>query len=158
MLAPLIVCLGVAWMALVLSAPFLPAVPAALTYAAASFICHQLPERSFHSGTVQLPVCARCLGIYAGFAIGGLVAVCRRRRMRPQRARIVVAAGAVPTLVTVAAEWIGLWPTSNGVRFVAGLPLGAAIAFVVIGVLATLHCDECVRRPPITPHRPPSLI
>ena len=156
MLAPLIVCLGVAWMALVLSAPFLPALPAALTYAAASFICHQLPDRSFHSGTVQLPVCARCLGIYAGFAIGGLVAVGRRWRMGPQRARMVAAAGAVPTLVTVAAEWVGVWATSNGMRFVAGLPLGAAIAFVVIGVLATLHYDECAPRRPIGHGQPPA--
>ena len=158
MLAPLFVCLGVAWMALLLSAPFLPTVPSALTYVATSFICHQLPERSFHVGAVQLPVCARCLGIYAGLAVGGLVAVVRRRRMGPDRARIVAAVGAVPTLITVAAEWIGVWQTSNGVRFLAGLPLGAAIACVVIGVLATLHYDECVRRPPITPHRPPSLI
>ena len=37
-------------------------------YAIGSLICHQLPERSFHLWGAQLPVCARCTGIYAGAA------------------------------------------------------------------------------------------
>ena len=58
----------VAWVALLVAAPLLPAAPAALIYVLGSRICHQISERSFHVDGAQLPVCARCLGIYAGFA------------------------------------------------------------------------------------------
>jgi hypothetical protein len=37
-----------------------------LIYAAGSMICHQRPERSFHLFGVQMAVCARCVGAYAG--------------------------------------------------------------------------------------------
>ncbi|MBU6997442.1 MAG: DUF2085 domain-containing protein [Theionarchaea archaeon] len=37
-------------------------------------VCHQLPQRSFHIAGHQLPVCARCTGIYLGALIGSSVA------------------------------------------------------------------------------------
>ncbi len=51
-------------------------------YAIGSLICHQRPERSFHLAGVQLPVCARCLGVYAGVALTSLIAVIRVARSR----------------------------------------------------------------------------
>ena len=69
MLAPAIALLAFAWLALLLASPFGPIPLAALTYGIGGFICHQMPERSFHLGGLQIPVCARCLGIYAGFAL-----------------------------------------------------------------------------------------
>jgi uncharacterized membrane protein len=35
-------------------------------------VCHRIPERSFHIGGYQLPLCARCSGMYLG-AVTGLV-------------------------------------------------------------------------------------
>lgn len=35
------------------------------------FRCHQLSDRSFHICGVQLPLCARCTGIFLGFFIIG---------------------------------------------------------------------------------------
>src|SRR5262249_31783801 len=35
-------------------------------YAMASMLCHQRPERSFYLWGSQMPVCARCAGIYIG--------------------------------------------------------------------------------------------
>jgi len=35
-------------------------------------VCHRIPERSFHIGSYQLPLCARCSGMYLG-ALTGLV-------------------------------------------------------------------------------------
>src|SRR5580658_9209119 len=46
---------------------------ALLVYAAGSVICHQRPERSFHLLGAQMPVCARCAGIYAGGAVAAIV-------------------------------------------------------------------------------------
>jgi uncharacterized membrane protein len=33
-------------------------------------VCHRIAERSFHIGSVQLPLCARCTGMYLGAVIG----------------------------------------------------------------------------------------
>jgi uncharacterized membrane protein len=41
-------------------------------YGLGSLICHQLPERSYHLWAAQMPVCARCAGIYFGAACGAL--------------------------------------------------------------------------------------
>jgi uncharacterized membrane protein len=35
-------------------------------------VCHRIPERSFHIGDYQLPLCARCSGMYLG-AMAGLI-------------------------------------------------------------------------------------
>jgi len=44
-------------------------------------ICHQIPERSFHPGGHQLPLCARCTGIYmVALAAFGLMFAWGRRR------------------------------------------------------------------------------
>ena len=175
MVAPLIVIVALGWVALLVTAPFLPAAPAALTYVLGSQICHQISERSFHVDGAQLPVCARCLGIYAGFAGGAMFGTLRRfvrgadsQTLRhtgrsPSRgestlARAVVAVGAVPTVVTLLAEWAGVWQPSNLTRALAGGPLGAAAGFVVVAALATVHYDECAPRPPISHDRPPSHI
>ncbi|HKZ43438.1 MAG TPA: DUF2085 domain-containing protein [Anaerolineales bacterium] len=44
-------------------------------------VCHRIPERSFHIGNYQLPLCARCSGMYLG-AITGLIfqAIYSKRR------------------------------------------------------------------------------
>jgi uncharacterized membrane protein len=159
---------AVGWVALLIAAPVLPAPLAAVLYAGGSFICHQRPERSFYVGEFQLPVCARCLGIYAGAAFAALAVSATLSRVVPKSyldhtrrpsttwgwPLLVTAVGAVPTAVTLVLEWAGLWATSNVVRAVAGAPLGAAVACVVVRAVATLHYDECAPRRP-TASSPP---
>ena len=50
------------------------------TYLLGGLICHQRPERSFHPEGVQMPVCARCFGLYLGGGLGVLAALGFRRR------------------------------------------------------------------------------
>jgi uncharacterized membrane protein len=127
----LVAALAIGWLALLIAAPGLPAMLATACYAAGAFICHQRPERSFHLDGAQLPVCARCLGIYAGAAGGSLVAhvpgLVLRLRPRP-----LLIAGLVPTLVTLAVEWTGLGDPGNVVRGAAGVPIGLAAAVVLV--------------------------
>jgi len=127
---PLLVLATIAWVGLLLAAPAASlGVPlSAATYAFGSLICHQQPGRSFHLDAAQLPVCARCFGLYVG-AIAGAVAAVKPTTRRTLR--LLVLAAAVPTAVTWTAEAVGLWLPSNTTRFVAALPLGAAVAVTV---------------------------
>jgi len=113
-------------------------------YGIGALVCHQRPERSFHLWHAQLPVCARCAGIYVGAAVVAMAVAGRairgaaiQRASTPglrerERVRAVVAACALPTVATLLFEWTtGITP-SNALRFAAGLPLGAVVSWLVL--------------------------
>ena len=108
----------------------------ALLYIAGSFVCHQLPDRSFHVSGIQLPVCARCTGLYLGAAAGMLaLLVTPALTFSFSRARVMLLATAVPTVITLATAWLGLWDPGNVVRATLALPLGFAVGAIVTAVL-----------------------
>ena len=142
--------LAAAWLLLLITAPFLTTPAAGVLYAAGALICHQLPDRSFHVQGIQLPVCARCFGLYGGAAVGSAVGVAGFARRwlagRPLLWRqstkwAATGVAAIPTLATFALEWGFGWPFSNAVRAIAALPLGFAVALVVVSALATVHYE-----------------
>ena len=92
-------------------------------------MCHQRPERSFHAGSAQWPVCARCAGLYLSAPIGAIAALLMRKRVRLWWVALAV----VPTALTWLLETAGLAPIGNLARFVAALPLGAAVAMLATG-------------------------
>jgi uncharacterized membrane protein len=148
------------WLALLILAPVLPTPAAAALYAVGSQICHQRPERSFHLFAAQLPVCARCLGIYAGAALGSTVVLGSRWRSRVTTlsSRMLLVCGSIPTALTLVAEWTRAWGGSNAARAIAGVPLGVVVALVVAQGVATLHYGGCAPRRPIASNRPPTPI
>ncbi len=106
-------------------------------YFAASRVCHQRPERSFHWHDIGWPVCGRCSGLYLGGAAGAVAAAWSlRRRRRATRVLTWLAAAAVPTAITIALEWTALAPVTNAARGLAALPLGALVAFVIVRTAA----------------------
>lgn len=135
----------VAWVAVLLGAPYLSQASGGavgLVYVVGGLICHQAPDRSFHVAGAQLPVCARCLGLYLGGAAGAVLwMVGPWRRWRPLRREVAVmllATAAVPTAVTVAGALAGLGDPSNAWRAVLALPLGLAGGGIVAAA-ATSH-------------------
>jgi uncharacterized membrane protein len=138
------------WAALLVVAPFLASRPhastfgAALTlavYAVGSGLCHQLPERSFHVWAAQMPVCARCAGIYFGAAMTAVLGAGARgfqpsdnrspKALVLQKSRLIVALAALPSAATLVFEWSTGHTPANWIRFAAGLPLGVAVAWLV---------------------------
>jgi uncharacterized membrane protein len=113
---------------------------ALIAYAIGALVCHQRPERSFHLLGAQLPVCARCTGVYAGAALTAIYAVLSRggsegRRpaggIAPSVARRLLIVGLAPTAVTVLLEWITGHMPAQAIRAWSGVPLGAAVAWIV---------------------------
>jgi len=99
-------------------------------YAVGHVVCHQLPARSFHLWGAALPVCARCTGIYVGAAAtAGVMALLRRRWSAAPR--LVLLAALVPTAATLVFEWTTGTMPANWIRALAGLPLGAAVAWAI---------------------------
>ena len=138
---------AVTWFALVVLAPGLPPLLAAVVYAAGSLVCHQLPDRSFHWHDAQLAVCARCTGLYLGAcSTVGLAALppSTYARWTASRAQVgwLLALAALPTILTVVAEWAGLWSPSSIVRAGTGVALGVAGALVVATAFTALNYSD----------------
>jgi uncharacterized membrane protein len=95
-----------------------------------ALICHQRPERSFWIFGAPVAVCARCLGIYLGAAIGLLL-----RTSRQVAVSILISAAAMNVL-DVATELVGLHGNWLAVRFALGLALGAAGGLLISSAVA----------------------
>ena len=120
-----------------------------LVYLAGSVLCHQLPARSCFLWGVQMPVCARCTGIYAGAAVTAMVATIRTLRTRrggpvclpradtwagPYETRAALVLAALPTIVTLVYEWTTGHTPANWIRAAAGVPIGVVVAWIVCGL------------------------
>jgi uncharacterized membrane protein len=140
MLAGALTAAAAIWVAIIAAAPLAASsgrftTATLFVYQIGSLICHQRPERSFHLALMQMPVCARCSGVYAGAALGAITAWTVRGRWSPGRIRAVLVLAALPIAVSVALEWMGAIATTNLFRTATGLPLGAAAGLVAISVL-----------------------
>jgi uncharacterized membrane protein len=111
-----------------------------VVYGIGRLICHQRPERSFHLVGAQLPVCARCTGIYAGAALMAIVGWCRSRvparrptifGHTPWTARRVLLVAVAPMAATLCYEWTTGQTPGPWTRALSGAPLGIAVAWIV---------------------------
>jgi len=131
------------WVATLIAAPYAlttdnPRVvsAAAFVYRGAGFICHQRATRSFHLAGVQLPVCARCAGLYMSGAVAAMAAwIVSRRPAVPANTRRIVLLAAIPTAVSVIVERIGILDPHNSGRFLCALPLGASAGWLFVQAL-----------------------
>lgn len=149
-LRPAFVAASVAWALLLPLVPFVASRPHATpvgtalliaVYAIGSAVCHQLSERSYHLWTAQMPVCARCAGIYVGAAIGAVLTPgarafqasgsrsAERLALQPRQTLLVAA---LPTLASLVYEWTTGHMPAHWIRAAAGVPLGATVAWMVL--------------------------
>lgn len=101
-----------------------PAIAFSLQHAF-SLVCHQRPERSFWAFGAPIAVCARCLGIYIGAAIGLLCQTSRRIVVQ------LLIATATLNLLDASTELAGLHGNWMIARFALGLTLGVAGGLLV---------------------------
>lgn len=122
------------WIALILfvlalAAPTLAShgVPIATLAIVAFFskLCHQRPDRVLYLFGAPIAVCVRCLGIYAGAAVGSVLRLNHRLALRCFGAAIAL------NLFDVAAESIGLHGNMPLSRLLIGATLGIAVGAVL---------------------------
>lgn len=88
-------------------------------------VCHQDPARSFWVLGTPVAVCARCLGIYLGAAVGAWMPASRRMLLS---GLALFAALNFADVLTEAAAWHGNWKLT---RFLLGALLGLAAGSLV---------------------------
>jgi uncharacterized membrane protein len=137
-IAWLIVLAGaLAVVSLIIAAPLLAAgghnFAAPNIYHAFSFLCHQLPERSFFLAGHKLAVCSRCSGLYAGATLTLLLyPLLRSLRVAHTPHRKWLFAAAVPLFIDVFLTFLGVWENTHTTRFITGFILSSVVVFYVM--------------------------
>lgn len=131
------------WLLLIVSPPVLAANGqtgvSSPIYHFFSFICHQMPARSFHIFDHQLAVCSRCFGVYFGL-LAGLVAypIWRSIENIDPLPRIWLFASMVPIAIDWSLGVFGIWENNHTSRFITGMILGVACATYIMPALVEI--------------------
>ena len=128
---------------LIIGAPFAQAHGhpefAAPIYRAFSFVCHQIPERSFHLGGHKFGVCSRCTGLYAGFAVAALVyPLARSLKHTDTPSRVWLILAALPLAIDFALGYFSIWQNTLLSRFLTGALLSSVAVFYIMPGLIEL--------------------
>lgn len=131
--------LALLWVGLIVGAPLALAggheASAFVLYHGLGSVCHQMPERAFWLAGHPLAVCARCSGIYAGFAVAIMLyplaaRSLQRRTEAPRREWLILAL--LPTAFDFTLGITGLWANTHLSRSLTGAWLGAWVAFYIL--------------------------
>ena len=103
-------------------------------------LCHQLAERSFFGGGVQVPVCARDTGIYVGFVVSLAIIAALSRGKRPsEMPSIPLMVLGILFVVAMGLDGVtsygGLRETTNDLRLITGLTTGFALPLALVPIL-----------------------
>jgi uncharacterized membrane protein len=128
-------------------------------------VCHQLPSHSFHLGGRQLPLCARCTGIYLGafFTFFGLAG--RHRDRSGEMPPVPVLALLLGFVALMALDGVNSYVASffpflphpyeprNWLRLTTGLPTGVAMAVIITPIFHATVWRSPGKRPVLSGFR-----
>jgi uncharacterized membrane protein len=104
-----------------------------------SYLCHQMPERSFHLHDHAFAVCSRCFGVYFGLLFGFIVyPIFRDLNETEPFSRVWLIAAVVPISVDWSFTVFGVWENTHWSRFLTGMILGFACAVFIVPALVEI--------------------
>lgn len=107
-------------------------------------VCHRISSRSFHLGDRQLPLCARCSGMYTGAFVGFLFQVLKGRRGGFPKKRFLVVLGVLLVLFGIDGvnsylhffpNFPSLYEPNNILRLLTGTGVGVGMAAVLMPIV-----------------------
>ncbi len=108
-------------------------------YSFYSYICHQIPSRSFHMLEHQFAVCSRCFGVYFGLLLGMLIYPLFRSMDEIEPfPRFWLFAAMIPMAIDWSLTFFGYWENTHFTRITTGLILGVACAVYIVPALVEL--------------------
>ena len=104
-----------------------------------SYICHQIPSRSFHMLGHQFAVCSRCFGVYFGLVLG-MIAYPLLRSMEEIEPlpRFWLILATIPMAIDWSLTVFGIWENTFFTRVTTGLILGIACSIFIVPALVEL--------------------
>ena len=132
-------------------------------------VCHRLPGHSFHLAGRQLPLCARCTGIFTGALLGfvGLLALGKGKsaRMAPARVLVLLVGFIIVMAIDGFNSYLSLFPNApllyqphNTLRLLTGTLHGLALIIIVFPIFNFTLWKEPDNKPALAGLRDLGLI
>lgn len=112
-----------------LVARWLPARAAALVDSVFEATCHRIADRTLALAGAPMPLCSRCAGIFAGVALGAIVA---RPHFDLRAARIWLVVASALMVADVLAQDHGIHPMWHSTRLLTGAALGYVVGAALV--------------------------
>lgn len=123
-------------------------------------ICHRITERSFTIAGRQVPLCARCTGMYLGVSLTFMILAMAGRQRRsdlPPLPVLLVLVGFVGAMGIDGVnsyshffpDWPHLYEPRNWLRLVTGMGVGLAMGVILFPALAQTLWRQQERRPSV---------
>lgn len=97
-------------------------------------LCHGFPHRSYALFDVAMPICARCVGVYAGL-LGGLALFPLLSKLSEKAMRVAAFVAVMPLAIDGLTQLTGLRESTNDLRVVTGLLAGMAFGLWVLSAV-----------------------
>lgn len=109
-------------------------------------VCHQIPSHSLFIAGQQLPLCARCTGIYLGFLVGllglALLGKLSASRLPPRPVTLLLLLALLAMAVDGFNSLLGFFPDapqayqpSNLLRLATGMAAGSSLALILVPLM-----------------------
>jgi len=111
--------------------------------------CHQRSDRSLFINGNQMPVCARCLGIFIGAPLGILASMLTKisdfHESLHKKVLVIVSIGYAPILTDSIGQSVKLWDSVNPIRLATGAAAGTSFG-IILGILFNVIEEVLIRR------------
>jgi len=97
-------------------------------------LCHGMPERCLELFGTPMPICARCVGIYAGMLVG-IVAFWAVPLLRERIMRAFALAAVTPLALDGLTQLTGLRESTNPLRVATGVIAGLAFGLWILSAV-----------------------
>ena len=101
-------------------------------------VCHQIPSRIIVIGGIYLPICGRTSGIYIGFLISAITLFVLFRKRENEWPSLYILITFCIFIILTGADWalshLGVYESSNSIRFITGFLSGSSIMVIVFPV------------------------
>lgn len=114
--------------------------PAQVIYFVYSFLCHQIPERSFFIVGHKMAFCQRDAAIYSSVLIGGILFPLVRRWLKPLPWKLYLVLNA-PLAIDGSVQLLGLWQSTPFRRVLTGSLFGLSSVWVCFPYLERGFAD-----------------
>ena len=113
-------------------------------------LCHQRIDRSFNSGTFNMPVCSRCTGIYLGIFLSLLALILIERRVKgefPSLKIVLVSVGAFLLMgLEVVSSTLGFIQSNNIIRMTTGFLMGWFMVLLLLPLANNSMFKKYIRK------------
>ncbi|MEM2273192.1 MAG: DUF2085 domain-containing protein [Candidatus Bathyarchaeia archaeon] len=108
-----------------------------------------MSERSFFINGNQMPICARCFGIFMGVSFGTISSIIVKMRIDEKihkRVLAILFIGYAPLMIDSLGQINGLWISINPIRLITGVVAGISFGLILSTLIDVIEKYTLIRK------------